>query len=105
MSSQPFFVPAVIIVVLSFPLILGLIPPNRVYGIRTHKTLSDDPTWYSVNRLGGGLILAGSAFYLIVASVVPYSGDRLLVWAIHLAAFLAPLVASALIIARRARST
>jgi hypothetical protein len=37
MSSQPFFVPAVIILVVSLPLILELIPRNRVYGIRTRK--------------------------------------------------------------------
>ena len=29
MSSQPFFVPAVIILAVSLPLILGLIPRNR----------------------------------------------------------------------------
>ena len=51
MSTQPFFVPAVIILVVSLPLVLGLIPRNRVYGIRTRQTLSDDRTWYSVNRM------------------------------------------------------
>ncbi|HWN90016.1 MAG TPA: SdpI family protein, partial [Verrucomicrobiae bacterium] len=69
MSSQPFFVPAVIILVVSLPLILGLIPRNRVYGIRTRKALSDDRTRYSVNRFGGGMILAASVFYLIVALI------------------------------------
>jgi uncharacterized membrane protein len=104
MSSQPFFVPAVIILAVSLPLILGLVPRNRVYGIRTRKTLSDDRTWYSVNRLGGGVILAASVFYLIVALIFPYSGALLLVWSLHLAAFVGPLLLGALIIARYARS-
>jgi hypothetical protein len=43
MSSQPFFVPAVIIFVVSLPLVLGLVPRNRIYGIRTRKTLSGLP--------------------------------------------------------------
>jgi hypothetical protein len=104
MSSQPFFVPALIILGLSLPLILGLIPRNRGYGIRTRKSLSDDRTWYSVNRLGGGMILAASVFYLIVAMIVPYSGAALLPWSLHLAAFAGPLLASALVIARHARN-
>jgi hypothetical protein len=35
MSGQPFFVPAVVILAASLPLILALVPRNRVYGIRT----------------------------------------------------------------------
>ena len=104
MSSQPFFVPAVIILVVSLPLILGLIPRNRAYGVRTRKTLSDDRTWYSVNRLGGGMILAASIFYLIVAMIFPYSGASLLPWSLHLAAFAGPLLVTALVIARYARN-
>ena len=104
MSSQPFFVPAVIILVVSLPLILGLIPRNPLYGIRTRKTLSDDRTWYSVNRFGAGMILAASLFYLIVALIFPCSGAALLAWSLHLAAFAGPLLVSALVIARYARN-
>jgi uncharacterized membrane protein len=104
MSSQLFFVPAVIIFVVSLPLILGLVPRNRIYGIRTRKTLSDDRTWYSVNRFGGRMILGASAFYLIVATIFPYSGAALPAWSLHLAAFAGPLLVSALVIARHARN-
>src|SRR6266851_2595694 len=100
MSSQPFFVPAVVILAA----ILALVPRNRVYGIRTRKTLSDDRTWYSVNRFGGGMILAASTFYLIVAAIFPYSGAALLAWSLHLAAFVGPLLVSALVITRYARN-
>jgi uncharacterized membrane protein len=104
MSSQPFFVPAAAILVVSLPLLVGLIPRNRIYGIRTRKTLSDDRTWYSVNRFGGEMILAASIFYLIVAAIFPYSGAALLAWSLHLAAFAGPLLVSALVIARYARN-
>jgi uncharacterized membrane protein len=50
MLSQPFFVPASIILLLALPLILGLIPPNRIYGVRTAETLADKSLWYQVNR-------------------------------------------------------
>lgn len=50
MISQPFFIPAIVILVAALPLILARIPPNRVYGVHTPKTLSDEQLWYQVNR-------------------------------------------------------
>jgi uncharacterized membrane protein len=56
MTHQPFFVPAVLIFVLAIPLVLGLIPRNRFYGVRTAKTLSRDDIWYRANRFGGRVL-------------------------------------------------
>jgi SdpI/YfhL protein family len=53
MFSQPFFIPATLFLGLSLPLIFGLIPPNRFYGVRTMETLADKGLWYRANRLGG----------------------------------------------------
>jgi uncharacterized membrane protein len=53
MISQPFFIPAILILTAALPLILALIPPNRVYGVRTPEILSDQQRWYRVNRYGG----------------------------------------------------
>jgi uncharacterized membrane protein len=95
MSSQPFLIPAVIILLVTIPLILGLIPRNRVYGIRTGKTLSDDRAWYAVNRFGGWILLGANAFYLGVAMIFPCStssGAALLPWSVHLAAFVGSLL-------------
>ena len=63
------FVPATLIVVLSAPLALKLVPPNRFYGIRTAQTLADRDVWFRVNRVGGFALLAAGAatlcaFYL-----------------------------------------
>jgi uncharacterized membrane protein len=45
---------------LSIPLIQKRIPPNRYYGFRTAKTLSDPTIWYEVNRISGNdLFVAG----------------------------------------------
>jgi uncharacterized membrane protein len=46
---------------ISIPTILGRVPPNRYYGFRTKKTLSDPRIWYEANRLSGhDLLIAGA---------------------------------------------
>jgi uncharacterized membrane protein len=46
---------------LSVPLIQKRVPPNRFYGFRTPKTLSDPKIWYEVNHISGiDLLLAGA---------------------------------------------
>jgi len=103
MSSQPFLIPAVIILLVTIPLILGLIPRNRAYGIRTGKTLSDDRAWYAANRFGGWTLLGASVFYLGVAMIFPCSasaGAALRPWSLHLAAFVGSLLLSVAFIRR-----
>lgn len=49
----------IINILISLPLVLKLLPPNRWYGFRTRKTLSNADIWYAANYKGGvGLILA-----------------------------------------------
>ncbi|MGE5299493.1 MAG: SdpI family protein [Acidobacteriota bacterium] len=96
-ASIPFLVPAVIFVLISVPLVLGMVPRNRFYGIRTKKTLSDDRVWYAVNKLGGRLIIFSSLIYLAATSLLPYSkssSDSLTVWSTHILAFVVPLLGS-----------
>ena len=46
---------------LSIPLIQKRVPPNRYYGFRTARTLSDPKIWYEVNHLSGNdLFVAGA---------------------------------------------
>jgi hypothetical protein len=46
-------------ILISLPLVLKLVPPNRCYGFRTRKTLSNADIWYEANYKGGvGLIVA-----------------------------------------------
>ena len=53
---------------LSIPLIRNRVPPNRFYGFRTAKTLSDPKIWYEVNRISGNDLLVAGA--LITTSSV-----------------------------------
>jgi hypothetical protein len=107
LTSQPFFVPAVIIALLAIPLILGLIPRNWGYGVRTPKTLSDDRIWYSANRFGGWAFVGSAIAYLVIAALFPCApgaGTDLSGWSLHLAAFIGPLLLSILLIGRYART-
>ena len=48
-----FLVPCAIIAALSVPLMFNLVPPNRIYGFRTRRTLGDRTLWYRANRFSG----------------------------------------------------
>ena len=56
----------IVSVLISLPLMLKLVPPNRWYGFRTRKTLSNAEVWYEANYKGG--------VGLIVASVIALAG-------------------------------
>ena len=59
---------------LSIPLILERVPPNRFYGFRTKKTLSDPQIWYEANRLSAhdlliaGIIISASSLLMLVSA-------------------------------------
>jgi hypothetical protein len=95
MLTQPFAVPSLLLFLAAIPLVIGMIPRNRLYGFRTRKTLSEDGIWYPVNRLAGFAIMIASGVYGVVAVVRPYdraAADNFSVWLVHLAAFAVPLV-------------
>jgi uncharacterized membrane protein len=99
MNKPPFIIPSVIFLLVSIPLVLGWIPKNRFYGVRTRKTLSDDRVWLAVNRLGGWLIIGCSLIYLSIAAFIPFSSDITSpYWWAHMAGFAFPLFASFLTI-------
>jgi uncharacterized membrane protein len=101
MLYQPFFVPASIILFLAVPLILGMIPPNRIYGVRTTATLADKRRWYDANRYGGWTLLGSSLFYLAIAALWPNTiagTSDLGRWILHLGGFAGSLLVSLLLI-------
>lgn len=100
MHDRPFLIPSIIFLILSIPLILGLVPPNRGYGIRTPKTLSGPQLWYNANRFGGWALLASSGISLAMTLVSPSAETDFMVWLCHLAAFSIPLLVSLLLIRR-----
>ena len=97
MTDQPFAIPAALFFLVAIPLVLGVIPRNRLYGVRTQKTLSKDRIWYAVNRLAGIALIASSGVYGVVATLWPYdrqASDNFATWGLHLIAFIAPLLCS-----------
>ncbi|MEA2339573.1 MAG: hypothetical protein QOE82_3580 [Thermoanaerobaculia bacterium] len=95
MLTQPFAIPALLLFIVGVPLVLGLIPRNRLYGFRTRRTLAADVVWYPVNRLAGVAVAIASGVYWAVAAKHPYdraAADNFSVWLLHLAAFVIPLV-------------
>jgi uncharacterized membrane protein len=51
----------VLFIGISVPLIQKRVPPNRYYGFRTPKTLSDPDLWYKANHVSGiDLFIAGA---------------------------------------------
>ncbi len=106
MTSQPFAVPALLFFFAAAPLIFGLIPRNRFYGVRTSKTLSDDRIWYAVNRAAATAIMLGSGVYGLVAVFEPYdrlAPDNFTIWGIHLAAFALPILIGLILVVRYAK--
>lgn len=55
-----------VIAAVSVPLILKLVPPNRLYGFRTSQTLSDRTLWFRANHFAGWALLIAA---IVSASV------------------------------------
>lgn len=97
MQNQPFIIPSVLILLLSIPLVAGVIPPNRYYGFRTVKAMLDSQVWYRVNRVCGVLLFVSSALYLVLCGLLinaPSVNDHFELWLLHLGVFAIPLFAS-----------
>ena len=67
-SALSFALVGILFIGLSIPLIRNRVPPNRFYGFRTAKTLSDPKIWYEVNHISGNDLLVAGA--LITCSSV-----------------------------------
>ena len=62
---------AIVTGLVAVPLALRKVPRNRLYGIRTRRTLADDAVWYETNAFGGRCLLVASAVTLVVVAVLP----------------------------------
>lgn len=60
---------------LSIPLMLDRVPPNRFYGCRTARSLSDPKVWYAANRVFGKNFLI-SGILVFTASVMMLAFGR-----------------------------
>ena len=78
-SAISFLVPCGIIAVASIPIMLNLVPPNRLYGFRTRQTLANRELWFRANRFAGFacFIAAGISAGIFVAHPEYASGRSL----------------------------
>ena len=75
MYVSPFFAP-IVILILSLPLFLKLVPRNPIFGLRTRDTMSSDNKWYAANRVVGAAGILGGLVWLILSAVLPQFGVR-----------------------------
>ncbi|HJZ80629.1 MAG TPA: SdpI family protein [Pyrinomonadaceae bacterium] len=75
---------ALLLIFLSVPMILEQVPPNRWYGFRTPRTLSDPGVWYPANRIAGQYLTVAAVFILIAAGMVSLFHSSLSLKAISL---------------------
>jgi len=54
-----------------------MIPPNRLYGLRTQQTLADRELWFRANRFAGwALLLAAGASAAVFVAIPEYASGR-----------------------------
>ena len=60
-------VACVIVATAALPLMLRLIPPNPLYGMRTERTVTQETAWFDVNAyVGRALLIAMGAAALLI---------------------------------------
>lgn len=79
-ESISMYVPTAIIAAISVPIVLKLVPPNRVYGVRTSQTLAIREVWFRVNLVTGFALIAaaGTAKCFYIGEPAIGSGQRVL---------------------------
>jgi hypothetical protein len=65
------FMPPLMIMFVSIPLMLGWIPRNGFYGIRVREAFASDASWYAINRLGSIALVGASLVWLAAAAYAP----------------------------------
>lgn len=95
---------AAITALIALPLALRKIPRNRLYGIRTRRTLADDRVWYETNAYGGRCLIVASgvtiATLVILYGLTPLPQDLLV--PAGLVAFVVPSLVAAILAVRHA---
>ena len=61
-----------LLVVLGVPLQRSWVPPNRWFGFRTPRTLSDPKIWYPVNRVTGFWLIVTGLAIAVTATIAHF---------------------------------
>lgn len=105
--SVVFILVGLVMVALALPLIFETVKPNRIYGFRTEKTLSDPDIWYRANRaIGIDLAVAGvvtvtvAAALLLAKAVLSENTVLLINLAVSMSALVVAVVHSSIVMSR-----
>jgi hypothetical protein len=69
----------VLLVIIGIPLILGIVPPNGVYGFRVRGTESPE-IWYPANAFMGWALLIAAVIGATMQAMLPKTSGRWLLW-------------------------
>jgi len=74
----------VLLVIISVPLILHLVPPNGMYGFRTGATRSAPEIWYQANAFSGWADSIAAMVSATLLMVLPATAKRWMLWAVFI---------------------
>jgi uncharacterized membrane protein len=67
----PYLIAPLIIIALAIPMVLGIVPPNGIYGFRTPYTMSSDEVWYRANRVSGIALVVSGVIWIALVLLLP----------------------------------
>ena len=56
----------ILLIIVALPMILGLLPRNWLYGMRTPYSMSSEGAWYRQNVIGGIALLLWGLVWLVM---------------------------------------
>jgi uncharacterized membrane protein len=56
----------IVLMIAALPMTLGLVPRNRLYGMRTPYSMSSEGAWYRQNVIGGIALLLWGLVWLVM---------------------------------------
>ena len=68
---------ALLLILVSVPMIRGQVHRNFFYGFRTRKTMSSDEVWYPANRFAGKAIAIAGVLQLVAGGGLVVFADEL----------------------------
>src|SRR6266850_8142374 len=84
----------VLVVIVSIPLILRIVPPNGVYGFRVSGKRSSPAIWYAANAFMGWALSVAAVVSAILLLRLPPTAKRWWLWAAFLVPMFGAIVAS-----------
>src|SRR6266568_2435180 len=84
---------SVLLVIISVPLILKIVPPNSIYGFRVSGTTSPG-VWYPANAFMGWALLVAAVIGATLQVILPRTTERWLLWTAFLIPIFGAVVAS-----------